>query len=186
MRIKESSILRAYASLTTAVLLVLIGRLSQEPQDASRFQEITVERINVVDSDGSMRIVIANRERLPDPVVNGVVGPRSSSHPGFLFYNDEGDECGGLVFSGGGESASTSLLFDRCKQDQTVGLTYSEWNKVLDERRRINAIEDDAQRKAAIETFLDELGYPDPFGSQRLFVGREASGAVAREITASG
>ena len=49
-------------------------------------------------------------------------------------------------------------------------------NEVLKERRRINAIEDEDEREAAIREFLDELGYPDPFGSPRLFVGRETTG----------
>jgi hypothetical protein len=193
MSLKELTALRTYAAATTVGLCTLFA------QDRSpSFEEITVERINVVGADGSLAVVISNRERFPDPVIDGVVAPRSSSHPGLLFYNDEGDECGGLVFSGGDERASTSLLFDRRKQDQTVGLNYSEWvedgramrqaglrvwdrpdlslNDVMDARRRISAIEDDAERQAEIDAFLDELGYPDPFGCQRLFVGRSTTG----------
>jgi hypothetical protein len=48
-----------------------------------------------------------------------------------LFYNDQG-ECGGLSFSGaeraGGHSANAGLMFDQFRQDQTIGLQYSDNN----------------------------------------------------------
>ncbi|MHB0886646.1 MAG: hypothetical protein ACYC41_12280 [Bacillota bacterium] len=50
--------------------------------------------------------------------------------PGFLFYNDEGMECGGLIFGGrhkvDGYSAFASLTFDQFYQDQVVQLSYGD------------------------------------------------------------
>ena len=47
-----------------------------------------------------------------------------------LFYNAEGDESGGLAFdsdsAGGRRMAYGGLMFDRYKQDQTVGILYQE------------------------------------------------------------
>ena len=83
MRINEVSALRTYATLTTVSLCLLLSEFRQGAQPAPRFEEITIERINVVESDGSLRVVISNRERFPDPDVNGIPGQRSSSHPGF-------------------------------------------------------------------------------------------------------
>lgn len=54
---------------------------------------------------------------------------RSTSR-GVIFYDDEGDECGGLVFGGrhvdGGHSAGGALLFDQFKQDQVIGLVHED------------------------------------------------------------
>src|SRR3546814_4078726 len=51
---------------------------------------------------------------------------------GMLFFNDEGDEVGGLTFDsksvGDARRASASLMFDQYKQDQTVGIQYAEAN----------------------------------------------------------
>ena len=47
-----------------------------------------------------------------------------------LFFNEKGDECGGLSFDGnqkdGAANAGALLAFDRFRQDQTVGIQYGE------------------------------------------------------------
>lgn len=103
--------------------------------DNVRFEEIDVERINVVTADGKVKLVLSNEERFPGIMVGGKEhkGWRASSHPGMLFYNDRGDECGGLVFQGGPERrtregwqwAAGQLLFDRYGGDQVVSVGYS-------------------------------------------------------------
>src|SRR3546814_12848643 len=51
---------------------------------------------------------------------------------GMLFFNDEGDEVGGLTFAsksvGDARRASASLMFDQYKLAQTVGIQYAEAN----------------------------------------------------------
>ena len=63
----ETRALRVYAATITIVLLaaVLMG-FSQNQR--THFAEIDVERINVVEKDGRVRLVIANLERSPAPV----------------------------------------------------------------------------------------------------------------------
>ena len=53
--------------------------LAQSPKQ--RFSEIDVERINVVEADGTVKLVIANRQRAPDQVMGGSPGhvPRTTS-----------------------------------------------------------------------------------------------------------
>lgn len=94
-------------------------------QSPARFTELTVERLNIVESDGRVRMVLANGARQADTVVQGVVlAPGRQRPAGMIFFNEEGTEVGGLVFSGrrvdGQVQASGSLTFDRYNQDQTI------------------------------------------------------------------
>lgn len=94
-------------------------------------REITAERINIVDADGKVRMTLAGKDSVPDPVVDGVVyerqGPKAA---GLHFFNDRGDECGGLTFyggvDGGGVSAYSGLTLDEFDGGDAVGIRYSE------------------------------------------------------------
>lgn len=98
---------------------------------ARRFEEIEVERINVVDPNGTLRLAIHNKDRIPDPSVDGKTFKRQGNPAaGFIFFNDEGDECGGFLWSGrkteGGHEAGHHLSFDQYKQDQILTITHGE------------------------------------------------------------
>jgi hypothetical protein len=96
------------------------------------FNELSAERINIVEPDGKLKLVITSAARQPDAKVAGEMLSRDAKTPAILFYNQEGDEVGGLVFSGqkrGGKvDASASLTFDQYQQDQTLQLLYSDEN----------------------------------------------------------
>jgi hypothetical protein len=98
-----------------------------------RFEAIDVERINVVGSDGRPVVVIANRRLIPGPTMNGKEYPRALADgrdllSGMIFFNEQGDEVGGLIFNGikkeQGYSAVGHLSFDQWKQNQVVALQY--------------------------------------------------------------
>lgn len=94
-----------------------------------RFEEIDVERINIVEKDGSTRLIISNKERSPGPIQRGQpFAYPGGTRAGMIFYNDEGTENGGLIFSGerkdGKVTAVGSLTFDQYEQDQTIALQY--------------------------------------------------------------
>src|SRR2546425_12003976 len=125
-------LLRAYAIVTTLVIVVLATAAFQPSQKSQNLGEITVERINVVDKDGTLRLVISDKDRMHPGVIDGKVIDRPRPVAGMLFFNDEGDEVGGLTYSGrvAGEqrNAQGGITFDQLKQDQTIGLRYSEVN----------------------------------------------------------
>jgi hypothetical protein len=100
-----------------------------QPGAAQTIDELTVQRINVVDANGTLRLVIANKDRMHPGVMDGVTINRPRPVAGLIFFNDEGDEVGGLAYSGqeanGERRASAQLAFDQLKQDQTVAISYS-------------------------------------------------------------
>jgi hypothetical protein len=99
----------------------------------AQFDEITVGRINVVEPDGTRRLIISNRARFPGAFEEGkeIARPDRTAFAGMLFVNDEGTENGGLIQKGsigpnGRVSAGLSLTFDRFRQDQMLQLLQSE------------------------------------------------------------
>lgn len=105
---------------------------SQDPK-VEKFDEITVGRINVVEPDGTLRLVVSSKGRFPGDFFKGAENPRPNRQhaAGMLFLNDEGTECGGLIYAGkkddiAGISSGMSLTFDRFRQDQVLQLLHQE------------------------------------------------------------
>ena len=128
---KEVRILKVYAVVTTLTFGVLLFTAFQQANQKHKFEEIDVERINIVETDAKLKMVISNGERQHPGVIDGRMLSRKRP-PGMLFFNEKGDECGGLSFDGdqkdGKASAGGLLAFDRFRQDQTVGIQYGEGN----------------------------------------------------------
>ncbi|MES2321135.1 MAG: hypothetical protein V4633_02610 [Pseudomonadota bacterium] len=126
-----SQIKTFFAGATTmasalAVVLLLTGAKGSRHE---HFDEITVGRINIVEPDGTKRIVISNKAQFPGDFLQGKEGARPDrrSFAGMLFINEEGTENGGLIQKGsispeGKISSGLSLTFDRFRQDQALQL----------------------------------------------------------------
>ena len=192
---RELWFLRAYAVASGIVLAVLCTAAFRQPEP-QKFGEITLERINVVDANGTLRMVISNKDRMHPGVMDGVTIERPRPVAGMLFFNDEGDEVGGLTFTGrvadGARRANAGIMFDQLKQDQTIGFSYSEtdgrrtagfnvWDRadspLSDLIRQLNAankIEDPSAQKAR----LAEIRAAAPPGPRRVFVGKNADRAA--------
>jgi hypothetical protein len=117
-----------YSMVATLVLGVtfLSGAASRQSQV---FDEIQVHRIDVVEPDGTLRMVISNKAQLPGVIVKGKEQPPSDRpQAGILFYNEEGSETGGLIFGGHKnadghvENCCGSLSFDRYGANEMVQL----------------------------------------------------------------
>jgi hypothetical protein len=181
------------ASVATMLLIVVVLAASAFVQPAAQksLGEITVERINVVDANGTLRLVISNKDRMHPGVIGGKVIQRPRPVAGFLFFNDQGDEVGGLTFTGreqdGSRRANAGLMFDQLGQDQTIGFDYSEgegsrsagfkvWDRpdvplseMVEKLNAANAIQDPAARDAAVARVRANA----PAGAaQRVFVGK--------------
>lgn len=69
---------------------------------SDRFKTIDVERINVREPDGTLRMVISNQANFPGTIARGkeMAHEDRSDSAGMLFFNDEATENGGLIFGG--------------------------------------------------------------------------------------
>ena len=114
---KDVRFLKFYSAVVTLLLLVfLVSAFTLAGNQ--KFKEIDVERINVVEKNGELRMVISNSERQHPGISGGQIIKRSEPRePGIIFFCENGDECGGLAYSAkktgdkveayGGLSAST-------------------------------------------------------------------------------
>jgi hypothetical protein len=155
--------LLVYSSLVSTALLALL--LMGAKSKVSDFDEIRVHRLDVMEPDGTLRMVISNKDRLPPVIIKGKERPEMGEprpQAGMIFYNDEGTENGGLIFSGRKNDkgqivdSGASLSFDRYGAGQTIQL----------------AGVDDSENHFA------GLGVND-IGGQRVWVGRDDHGLAS-------
>ncbi|SNC67469.1 hypothetical protein SAMN06265337_1962 [Hymenobacter gelipurpurascens] len=129
---RDVKFLKTYTLGTTAALVVLVFCAFSKPEKIMRFGEISVERLNLIEPDGTVKMIMANKERFPQGVtIDGKHIDYKRSNPGMLFYNDKGEECGGLIFGGqkdaqGKVQAGGHFSLDRFGQDQVIALTYQQ------------------------------------------------------------
>jgi hypothetical protein len=89
--------------------------------------ELDVKRINLLEPDGTLRLVISNRANFPGLIVKGKEYPHDRQTAGMLFFDDEGTENGGLIFGGskdkdGKVESWGHLSFDQYQGDQIMVL----------------------------------------------------------------
>ena len=99
---------RAAVVLTVLLAAVSVAAVTQKP----RFEEISAERINIIEPNGNPRLILYNSSHTPGAILYGKDNPHPnrSPHAGMLYFNDEGTENGG------------HLTFDQFDQDQVVSL----------------------------------------------------------------
>lgn len=127
------------AILGLLILVWMAGQVAWVQASAARktvaFDEIDVQRINIREPDGALRMVISNTSAAPGVMLKG----REHPHPtrataGIIFMNAEGTENGGLTFDGGKKNGKVfgagHLSFDQYEQDQVVSLDQAEDNGV--------------------------------------------------------
>lgn len=120
----------------SVALVALAGYVGFFQPQTSEFEEISVERINIVEKNGMNRMVLANSDKSPGGVKNGKeVFKSDTPRPGMIFYNDEGTENGGLIFRGQKVNDKVNhglhMSFDRYNQDQTLMMQHIEMDDYM-------------------------------------------------------
>lgn len=197
---KNQTRLLIISNISCWFLLFSLLLMSFNNEKNEKFKVLTAERINIVNEDGTTVIAIANKQRIANPVFNGKSYPVRLSEgrdlmAGMIFFNEEGDEMGGLVFNSfkmpNGRTAGIGhLSFDKFKDNQVINLEYSEnkngvksgltfydrpgdgsFPKSLDLMNDYYFKELPNERKKEIEDTLRIMRVSRAFGSERLFIG---------------
>ena len=202
---RELRVLKGYAVVVTILLGALSIAAFRQSSQKTRFTEIDVERINIVEPDGKLRMVISNRPRSIGPIYKGKpFGYPGGTRPGMIFFNDEGTENGGLTFTGrtredGTYSSSVGMSFDQFNQDETLTLRYTDENgrkasaitiadrdtrdiyDLIMQRDSINKMTDSTARVAALQRLF---GPRDgvPLAATRVYLGRDRSKAAVLNL----
>ncbi len=195
--------LRALVSAVGALLLLTVAcAAAQAGTDGGLASAATVptpvldvQRINVREPDGTIRLVLSNDALAPGPIVDAESGKESDrkggNSAGLVFYNSEGAENGALYI----DDDSVGLSLDRWQQDQTVVLGYGEEENgyfsglLLYERPdhphkdtldRVEALRGKPQDEANAK--MREMQAAGEFGTYRAMVAKDESGAAVVEL----
>jgi hypothetical protein len=192
--------------LTVAVTAALLSGFTAGETNA-KFDTITVQRINVVEPDGTLRLVVTNNRRVPGIIIKGheypdFGGRKANTDAGLLFYDAEGTESGGLTFGGRKDAQGNirrfgHLSFDRYGQDQMFSIDAVDFGTAYGSSIRMNdvpgwpieeylqlleRIQDlpPEQREAEIAEF--RRTHPDMDGVHRVTLGHERSGDTSVNV----
>ena len=179
-----------------SVFVAMSGSALQEPEQKI-VEEITVQRINIVEPDGSLKMVISNSARMHPGQIGDFKPPARERPAGVLFFDQQGDEAGGMGIVGDETNRYGGLVIDQLGNDESVkltsqqvrqpggfkhraGLSVTDRNpdvslpELIKLMAEVQAIEDPKARQAR----MDELSEQGMLSNDRLFVGRGAEGDV--------
>jgi hypothetical protein len=195
---REIRRLRRTNAAAIGLLVIVTASAFVQARAPTKFDEIDVERINVREPDGRLRLTISNHARLPQVVVGGksypLRGGSGVKSAGLIFFNDEGNEDGGMVWAGARTAASyeasAALTFDQFDQDETVSIEYGDQNRrrtaglsVMDRPEEpiqifaesamaIRALPDGPAKDERMRRFRTSMEARGAFPAQRFFAGK--------------
>lgn len=190
---KSERYLACYSGLLTLVFAVVVLTGAAKSRSA-KFDQIDVQRINIREKDGTLRMVLTGRDTYPGAIIRDKEYRHPRPQAGVLFYNDEGTESGGLAFAGkksadGKIDSVLSLTFDRYEQDQQLQLLGVDGNgkhfagmkvndvpdrpisKDLEEKPRLQAMTEEAREK-----IRQERNRRQYYGALRYYAGKTPEG----------
>jgi hypothetical protein len=125
-------LLKGYVFVATSLLIVVTLSAFQSQALRTRFEVIDVERVNIVEKDGRVRLVLSNKARFPGLMVRGAANPYPRDVAGIVFINEDGTEYGTLTTqirrASGDFGAYSGLRFGAFGQGQGVGMLYDDDN----------------------------------------------------------
>ncbi|MBK1898247.1 hypothetical protein [Chryseobacterium paridis] len=194
--IREVRMLKIYAASLTVAFVLLFLLAFKNNNDHQRFGEIDVERINIVEKDGTLKMVISNKQRQHPGLLNNKPLKAREREAGLIFFNSLGDECGGLIYDSDEKGSGMVYSVDQRKTDQIMQLQYSEGTGVDKKRayglklwdrpddftlEKVLKFDDSLQKlndPAATKRAFAKLKEEGKLGNERFFAGKTANGDV--------
>ncbi len=185
---------RRVGGVLAVALAALVFAGFQATPGKTRFTELDVERLNVIEPDGQLVMAIANTARLPEPVIAGKTVGSGRRGPGIIFFDGKGWEVGGLTYgttqkADGSFTAGGHLSFDQFRNDQVVFLSYQDDGThkrsglyIVDRARtptidQLVAMDEAARTPEARKALEEKL---KGVAAQRIFVGSDDETAMVR------
>lgn len=166
------------------------------------FDQINAQRINIIGANGKPVLVLSNKKNMPGPSFNGKTYSRDvidgrEYMSGMIFFNELGDEVGGLIYAGIKKdstrySAVGHLSFDQWQQNQVLALDYNDngktrysglriWdrptnipmNKSLDILEAMQASKGNTAKLDSLQKIWNEIKASGENGVERLFIGNK-------------
>lgn len=187
---KELVFLRTFACACAIGILLMTMSAFQNKKN-QRFTEIDVERINIVEKDGTVKMIITNVEKFPtgNAKINGrPTNETRKKRSGMLFFNEDGVECGGFIYDGkksaNGHSSGLSLTYDQYDGDQVMQLINEDYRE--GDKRMVTSglmFNDRPSKESQLKTGqimkeLEDLGKKDPAAADAKYKEYEAQGLV--------
>lgn len=201
MGLKQLVVVAGALGIGALIPLTFASAVQQPEPQVTHFDEISVNRLNIVEPNGRYRLVLANSARFPGLFMEGrEYRHHSRTGGGMLFFNDDGDEVGGLTYrsNAANRTASAGITFDQYKQDQTVSLLYQEsngnrtagmrvWDRpdysiqpLMEMSDRAARAPNDAERNRIREEMRSFAMANGGGGAERMFAGKVQEDAVVR------
>jgi hypothetical protein len=176
--------------LRIAITVLAIGLLASMfwiwHSSSSQPRVLSVERLDIVEPDGELAMVLSSSAHVPLPMIDGqkLAGAEARHSPALIFFDGKGDEVGGILMTNeefeDGYRAGRHLSFDQFGQDQTLVLHHYEQDGIASTGLRIDSRPFDISLPEALrelglepastrEEFMEVIGQLEPQERARLF-----------------
>jgi hypothetical protein len=191
---RQMNYFRTYVIITSILIFALIGYGFSQSAQNNIVKNLRAEKIEIVEPDGTVKLALFNKGNLPAAIINGKkLSRQGGDESGLMFYNTEGEECGGLTYSGKGKNGigqnELSLTFDKYKQDQVVQFSYIQRENgshtkgltiferpefpINETMARIDSIRKNIKDTAEQRRILSKFSENGFFGYTRMFAGQQ-------------
>lgn len=143
---RKINFLTAYAVLSSIVFAYFLWSSFIGQNDNQIIDELSIKKLNVIGEDGSLRMVLSNETRQHPGRMDGKDFPQRERPAGIIFFNNLGDECGGIIANVSSEDNGTnsgmSFTMDNFRDDQVIQIlndeTYENGNAQIQRGLTIN------------------------------------------------
>jgi|SRR5690554_1176924 len=191
---RKINFLTAYAIFSAALISFFVLSSFNAKDKNEKLDELIVKKITVIGEDNLPRMVLSNETRQHPGRMNGKEWEKRERPSGIIFFNNEGDECGGLIYQAKEKDGKTisgmSFTMDNYKDDQVVQILNDEYyadgkayikrgisinqfpvgsniEKRNNKLKELKAIKDEKERNEKINDLMRNEG-----SVNRLFIGK--------------